>query len=375
MKKIGGTTDKRSGACVYFVQATVSEYLSICGEDFGSFDIQRKREYHKGYERLKADITTGTSLPPITLACNLNHVRECQQVFEDGSDYEILQYLTSTKCVSILDGLQRTFLLVDLAETGHIFPDDQVLLLEFRFERTVKDLIYRIIVLNSGQKPMTIRHQIDVLFGAMRKTMEERIADLEIFGEKDESRRTKSRKFSFERIVMGYQCYMTGSPEVEKENVVAQQLMEQTAFSKNEDSLNDEFNDFLLFFEKFCQLDDEICRIYLEVSDTVPTGTSWFGSENTINAFFAAIKVIASSGERRQRVLDAFAALLSVLSTASVGDDPLFLTKYAEIVRGFPSRKVNIGFATRKLLCNVFKEVFRERGEVSFATIWEQEAQ
>ena len=53
---IGKTKDLKSGADVIYVQSSINKYLEIVGSDFENFSIQRKREKHKAYQRLKADI-------------------------------------------------------------------------------------------------------------------------------------------------------------------------------------------------------------------------------------------------------------------------------------------------------------------------------
>ena len=68
MKIIATTKDLRSGADVIYCQAPIEDYLTIVGENFEEFFIQRRREKHRAYQRLKKDIIDGALLPPITLS-------------------------------------------------------------------------------------------------------------------------------------------------------------------------------------------------------------------------------------------------------------------------------------------------------------------
>ncbi len=58
---------------------------------------------------------------------------------------------------------------------------------------------------------MSMRHQIELLFMTMQDKLADEIQDLELFREKDETRRTVPKKFPFDRIVTAYYCFLTKS--------------------------------------------------------------------------------------------------------------------------------------------------------------------
>ena len=90
--------------------------------------------------------------------------------------------------------------------------------------------------------------------------------------------------------------------------------------------------------------------------------------------FFAAVADFTSKPERADRAASAIAALKESLHQGKVGDDPLGLETLDLIIKGFNTKKVNVGFATRKLLFNAFKEFFREAGEKAISEVWLSEA-
>jgi hypothetical protein len=140
----------------------------------------------------------------------------------------------------------------------------------------------------------------------------------------------------------------------------------------SEEELTSEFNSFVKLLDRYCQLDDEICRIYGERDDDseVPTGANWFGSENVLQAFFAANSQYAVGNLQRERSDRALQSLHSTLLASKVGDDPLALKRLLEIQQGFNTRKVNVGAATRKLLLNGFKELMRSEGDAPMEDCW-----
>jgi len=376
IKIIGTTTDLRTNTPVVYAQMSIADYLQLVGNDFDKFAIQRRREKHVAYDRMKNDIIQGALLPPITLALSPQRVNELLPLLKENDLENLAKSIMQIGDVSILDGLQRTYILKDLETAGIVFKEDQKLLLEFWVEEDIKNLIYRIIVLNAGQKPMSMRHQIEVLFSTFRSTFQKGIANLELFEEREGARRTRPRKYAFDRIVTAYQSFLTKSPEIHKENVVAQRLVEEEILSESEEGLTKKLNNFRKYLGIYAELDDQVCRVYDGTQGApVPTGLSWFGSDNVMNAFFAAISDFGSSEERIQRIDTALVALHKVLEDANNTEDPLGLAVFHNVTNAIPVRKVNIGFGTRKLLTSVFKEYFREQGEKPMAELWAIESE
>jgi hypothetical protein len=355
-----------------YAQIPIGELLPLVGPEFESFAIQRRREKHKTYERMKKDLIAGALLPSITLAVKPERVADLRPLHAQADYDGLASALSQPGGVNILDGLQRTYIIKDLVDDGEELNGDQTLHLEFWLEESVNNLVYRIIVLNAGQKPMSMRHQIELLFSTLKQRLEDEIPSLEIYRERDQTRRRRSRKFALDRLASAYQSYITRSPEVSRENIVAQQIVEADAMDASEEELTSEFNSFVQLLDRYCQLDDEICRIYGERDDDsdVPTGANWFGSENVLQAFFAANSQYAVGSIQQERSDRALGRLHETLQRSQAGDDPLALTRLLEIQQGFNPRKVNIGAATRKLLLNGFKELMRSEGEASMEDCW-----
>lgn len=367
--------DLRTSTPVVYAQIPIAEYLELIGTDFDKFSIQRKRENHPGYQRMRNDIVSGALLPTITLAASPEVAPTLKQMCLSGRMDDFIRRICIPGTMNILDGLQRTYILSDLAASGHQFIDRQTVHVEIRIEENIKHLIYRIIVLNAGQKPMTMRHQVEILFSAFKTSLEREIPRLELFQENNPARRTRSRKYALERMATGYHAFLLRSPEVEKQNIVAQKISEDSVLSQDEGSLGDEFDNFKRYLNLFVRLDDELCRVYDGTNDEAPTGAVWLGSENVVNAFFAAVADFGSTPGRRERVEAAINGLIGELQGFVPGSDPIGLVKYQRIVSGFPVRKVNVGFATRRLLLSVFKEYFRDEGETPMGDLWDREAE
>ncbi len=117
------------------------------------FDAQRKLQSEKFYERLRQDLIKGCIMPPITLA-----FVEKDKIIDNPSEY------INSKISEgyILDGLQRLNALKSVCNDEN-FPKKKFMYLNIIISETQDKLLYRMITLNNGQKPMTPRHQIEIL--------------------------------------------------------------------------------------------------------------------------------------------------------------------------------------------------------------------
>jgi hypothetical protein len=368
---IGYTKDLRTNTNVVYAQVDINEYLTLVGDEFDRFAFQRRRERHKAYKRMTSDIINGALLPPITLAVNPTVVHRFSKDIESQNSQGIIKMLEHPDQIYILDGLQRTYIIKDLMDAETEFKKGQKLLLEFWFEGKIKHLIYRLIVLNSGQKPMSMRHQVELLFMTLKDELEREIKGLEIFSEKEMTRRTVAKKFHFDRIVTGYYSFMTKSPEINRENIVVQKMTEEDILEISEDELGLYYENYKKYLSIYVDLDAEIFRIYSKGENSdFRTARHWLDDENVINSFFAAISSFSVDESREKRVINSLNKLYSFLKKCKEGMDPLGIVSYSSIRQGFNPKKVNVGFATRKLLFNGFKEFFREEGDQAFSECW-----
>ncbi|MDP3445398.1 MAG: hypothetical protein Q8T08_21275, partial [Ignavibacteria bacterium] len=132
---------------------------------------------------------------------------------------------------------------------------------------------------------------------------------------------------------------------------------------------------FVNYLQLYADLDVEICRVYIgDKAKGIPSGTLWFGSENVMISFFAAVADFGVTTERKERIIKSISKLRLLLTFSQSGEDPLGLEILQKISQGFPTRKINVGTATRKLMFSSFKEFFRSEGDQSLKDCWIAEA-
>ena len=200
--------DTRSNSFSILVVVTISEYLDFVNTAYdkkGGIKGQRAplktRTAQIVRSRLIADIQKGAIIPPIVIGF-LVESSSFERIGEASKDEieEELRKLDLTQYVSIIDGMQRTTALYEASEHPG-FDLQAELRVEFWVAEETNSLIYRMLVLNSGQIPWTLRRQIDVVFGQFKQELEREVDGLSLILSDDASRRTKAGQYQADQFV------------------------------------------------------------------------------------------------------------------------------------------------------------------------------
>lgn len=203
------------------------------------FEPQRKAQNKKFYDRLRADIVTGCIMPPITLAfvspedCDKTEADELQNFINENIDSGY-----------ILDGMQRMITLKDASETAGFDPG-RILYLNIIIASRYDLLLYRMITLNNGQKPMTARHQIEML---TKGAIDLSGADMTIATEKQTEGTKIHNAFRMSDISEAYTAYLSNSPHNQNSKIIESKLDEILVGKVMEANITDEtftFSDIL----------------------------------------------------------------------------------------------------------------------------------
>ena len=176
------------------------------------FEEQRKIQRRKFYDRLRKDIVSGCIMPPITLAF-------VDRMFSASLNVTEVQYFVNKSIQSgyILDGMQRLNTLNDAMLSG-VIQRSRPLYLNVVIAESYDLLLYRMITLNNGQKPMTARHQVEML---TKGVIDAEGLNLPIFTEKD-SEDTKIPPGSFRQsdIVEAYMAFFTNNVNNQNSKII-----------------------------------------------------------------------------------------------------------------------------------------------------------
>lgn len=186
------------------------------------FEEQRKLQRPRFYERLKKDILAGCIMPAITLAF-VDEVMSAEVNIKNISDY--VQFNIGDGYV--LDGMQRLNTL-QAASQEDGFDGSRPIFLNIIIAGKYDLLLYRMITLNNGQKPMTVRHQVEMLTGNLISKM---IADgalnnIVILKEKETEQNSPKGSFRMVDVASAYLAFLTGSPNNQNSRFIEEKLDE-----------------------------------------------------------------------------------------------------------------------------------------------------
>jgi hypothetical protein len=167
--------------------------------------FQRKRVSKSGsvYKLLKEDILKGCIIPPIVLA-------SISKVETKAIDVELLNsLLAKPEDLKILDGLQRTYSLIEVYNTNKEYFDnldnEYLVRIEVYLSITDTGILYRMLTLNTGQTPMSLRHQLEILFS---KYLGAEISGTKILKEVDDQPVNSFDEFKFSDLIDGYNSFL-----------------------------------------------------------------------------------------------------------------------------------------------------------------------
>jgi hypothetical protein len=135
------------------------------------------------------------------------------------------------------------------------FDDGRTLHINFVIADSRDRLLYRMITLNNGQKPMSARHQIDVLADSF---FDFRDVGLNLVAEKGKGRVRAPDTFRKADFVKGYVAYLSESVNVDNQKIIEEKMDELIASKIIESNIPDrkiEFIDIVTLIDKFSTSD------------------------------------------------------------------------------------------------------------------------
>lgn len=188
------------------------------------FNEQRTTLPKKFYERLKRDINHNCIMPPLTLSFLSDETNDENELYwENFVNANISNGF-------ILDGIQRLNTLKSAYDESNFvqeFPHKQKIYLNIIISSSYNKLLYRMITLNNGQKPMSARHQIEILAKLFIDFDE---IDIPFTAEKDKSPSNQnSVSFRKDILTKGYYAFASNSIDFDNSKIIQEKMNELLA--------------------------------------------------------------------------------------------------------------------------------------------------
>jgi len=287
----------------------------------------------------------------------------------------------------ILDGLQRTYCILnaidDLKNLGkkEAFLNTRIRA-ELWYNVKYTALLYKMLVLNTGQVKMSIRHQMEILNIPLKEKISEIASNKKISLKFSTYRNPQPTddiyNYKFSHIIEGLTSFITQDPIVDKTNEVVKELERMKFVEKHSDpeilSKEEEIQEFT---GMLIDLDEALWSKYKrpvknEDEDGKEMNLPWTSRKDIVNSppilsgIFASFgKVFESDRDKYSKRKEKFFQILK-----RDKDDPLKLKIMSEILQDEKRRSTKFGETTRTFFFHALMEFLN--GEDDFGKVWQR---
>lgn len=318
MKIMSKIYDQRINSWNLYVESSFGEYLKFARKIIENNELQRKRVKTSKtiYSLLKSDLRKGCIMPPLVLALTKTEVIDVQN--PDGG--KLLEYINeNSENVLILDGLQRTYTLIDADEEMKAKDEQEYtrflsnkLRLEIYVEINKFGILYRMLTLNTGQTPMSARHQLEMLYSNMLDT---EIDGIKLVTDKDGKADPDENEFIFKNAIEGFNSYMNRNElPLDRQDILDNVKMLEKMSEENVSE--DLFKEFLETYIKIFTVLREITGNHIVTEDDLheyQIGESPFGKK--ASKIFSSSQALTGFGAAvgKMKDLEIIKSLVSIV--------------------------------------------------------------
>ena len=374
MKVASKVKDGRINAVNVLLDMNIKEYLEVAGHIIKNNEFQRKRVKNSStvYALLKKDLRSNCTMPPIVLAIKAEKMNHLLNPFDIEEDQ--IKSLFKPENLIILDGLQRTYTILDLVE--ELTKENNSEVLENVMNNSIRvevylginkiGILYRMLTLNTGQTPMSIRHQIEMLYSDYA---ENNIEDVRLFKETDSKSVRNIGEYQFRDVFEGFNSYLDRDELGISRNEVLENIqnLEKLAL---ENGSSDLFKDYILTYNKLIKKVDsfnigwEINKSEIEINGLFGKNIlQIFTKSQVLSGFGAAIGKLKDS-----KVIEGFETIKNDIDNIVVSKKEDSNLDFAMVnllgkLDDIKNRAKKIGVEQRMFFTYFFRELFNPNSD------------
>lgn len=381
--------DKKLSCCSLMKSMSISDYLSFVDNVYerkggiqGQRDALKQKTAITIRDRMIKDISEGTILPPIVIGVIVSDERYEQITNESNENTNITELIKSidNNNISIIDGMQRTTAIKKAISANSSIGDNTVRV-EFWISKNVNSLIYRMLVLNTGQVPWNIRRQIEIVFGGVINTIKDKVDNINIIKIDDNKRRKKGGDYNADALIEMFLAFGARTWKIEtKEKLTDEFTRGDFVQSSSETDVVISFCRILSSMVKLdILLDEKIARDSTDTSIKFSAGRDLFSSGPAKIGFAAAcgIEILGRPGVERdkntisKKISKVEDSINNIITKINAVDDVAQFLDF-ETLSDMTAKVVGkIGSYERELFYYAFKTMIEEDGNIdSFTICW-----
>lgn len=367
--------------CISLVtKMTLKEYKELTynaftnAENNGNLDgqrgvIKKSAAANRIKKRMQEDFINGAIFPQVVIG-----------VEGELANYESLElgqeitteYFEKDK-ISIIDGMQRSYIYFSNYEGN----EDRIIRTEFWIAEDGIQLLYRMLVLNTGQTPWNTRRQVEVVFGnllskiegTIQKNYGEMADKIQFIGVDDQKRRSKAGVYPKNSVVELYLSFSTRSVKTNMSDDLAEEYQRFDMMESIEH--NENFELFVFALIQMAKIDISFEKNVPQISGPGQflSGKDIFGSAPVRIAFAVACsefilgkmgieRSIEDKEEKKLLLEQRMELVLNKFEENAEQSDFYCLEMLNDICSNLS--KSRFGDEMRKLFRNIFIEIFKD---------------
>ncbi|WP_232284718.1 hypothetical protein [Rhodococcus sp. R1101] len=308
--------DKRTRCWSFMTTMKVHDYLELSrnahaaqGGLSGQRGVMATTTAKRIRERMVEDLKKGATLPPVVIGAVLDPDRFRNLPVQEEDDRPLSFLPDDTSNLSIIDGMQRTAALQEAADEEPAVGDGQIRV-EFWLTNNVRAMVYRMLILNTGQVPWTISRQLSVVYAPLLAEIRARVPEIDKMSTPDQpGRRVGPAQYSSDTLVEIYIAFSLRKTGVDTKEALSDE------FSRLDfvDNLSNEgFQEqFYGALSMLCQLDIAFARF--DGAEGIPPGRFIFDRQPARIGFIVAVGIFILGRPGADRPQDERSRRLSTL--------------------------------------------------------------
>lgn len=368
MKAVSCLKDLRIDAFNVLFEISISDYATLVSPVLRKNEFQRRRVSSSKtvYSLLRNDLRQQCVIPPVVLAltapaADLDELNlERFQIFLRDHKESLL----------ILDGLQRTYTILDLLQELGDAGDDEAraevlaskIRMEVYFGINRLGILYRMLTLNTGQTPMSLRQQIEILYLDYLDTA---VEGVDLVRETDGRSATGTDSYNFKDIVEGFNAYLDRDElPIDKADILENinSLEKLSRESQSTQLFEAYLKGFSTFIKKINEQSGgvELGQDYLERSSG-PFGKTLiqvFKKPQAMSGFGAAVGKMIDMG-----IVKDFDGIIQDINKLSLSDPLQVLEEMNDSLDWLKMNAKKIGNAQRSYFLYFFRELFNSESD------------
>lgn len=285
--------DRRTDCWSVLTTMKVRDYIALVSDAHanqggipGQRDVLKTTTAKRIRMRMVNDIRAGALLPPVVIGAVVSD--DIFKSLPNEGTTNVADFLpTENGTLSIIDGMQRTGAMIEAIDVDKGVLEHPVRV-EFWLAQSVRAMIYRMLVLNTGQVPWSLGRQLSVVYAPLLKEVAANVTNLDkVFTPNNPGRRRGPAQYSSDVLVELYLAFSLRKTNTEAKEALSEEFS-RLDFVENVSEVNFQSH-FYHALTLMSELDVAFSQYETGTSSRLSKGRNIFDSQPARIGFMAAV--------------------------------------------------------------------------------------